>query len=320
MSYSVVLTFACCSVIAAEVAAQAYPTKTIRIIVAAAPQGGTDTIARIIAENLSQSMRQQVIVDNRPGASGAIGATIAAKSSPDGYTLMMNATTSAVIMPLSPSRPPYSARNFAPVSLVALTEFMLVTHPSLGVRTVSDLIALAKSRPGQVAFSSSGNYGLSHLAGELLMQRSSAKFVHVPYKGGAPASLAIVTGEVGFMIGTLPSVMPHVTSGRLRAIAITSEQRSKHAPEIPAIAETLPKYEVTGWYGVQAPAGTPREIIARLNTEIVKAVATERVERAVKNAGLDPKTNTPEEFAAQIAREGELWGNVFRNLGMPPSN
>lgn len=302
------------------VAAQGYPTKPIRIIVAAAAQGGTDTIARIVAESLSQSMRQQVIVDNRPGASGAIGAAIAAKSPPDGYTVMMNATTSAVILPLSPARPPYSTRSFSPVSLVALTEFLLVTHPSLGVRTVTDLISLAKARPGQVAFSSSGQFGIAHLAGEMLMQRGGVKLVHVPYKGGAPASLAIVTGEVGFMIGTLPSVLPYVRSQRLRAVAVASERRSKHVPELPAIAETLPDFVVTAWYGIQAPAGTPREIIAQLNAEIVKAVGTERVVRAIKNAGLEPSTNSPEAFAAHIARESTLWGNVFRGIGISVSN
>ncbi len=297
--------------------AQPYPSKPLRLIVTSAPQGGTDAIARIAAASLSESLGQQVIVDNRPGADGAIGTAFVAKSGPDGYTLLMSATASTILLPLTRANMPYDGvRELAPVSLLASTDYILSVHPSLPVKTVKDLIVLAKARPGQISFSSSGPLGLSHLAGELIKQRANVDMLHVPYKGGGAAALAILGGEVSLMIGTAPSVIPHAQTGRLRLIATAGKQRSTALPDLPTISETLPGIVITSWYGLQVPAGTPRDIIARLNTIIVKDVATERVAQRIVRSGLEPLTSSPEQFSAYIKEQLATWGKVLQDAGV----
>ena len=296
---------------------QTYPSKPLRLIVSSAPQGGTDTIARITAATLTSSLGQQVVVENRPGANGQIAVALLAKSPPDGYTLLMSGAASMVIHPHTYSKLPYDvARDLAPVTLVASSDYILSVHPSLPVKSVKDLVALARARPGQIAFSSSGLSSLPHLAGELFKQRAKVDMLHVPYKAGGPAALAILGGEVSLMFGTGPTVVPHAKNGKLRLIATASEHRSKSLPELPTVGETLPNIVVTAWYGMQVPAGTPREIITRLNADIVKAVATEKVARSITASGLEPVTNSPEEFAAYIRNETAVWGKVVRDSGL----
>ena len=221
------------------------------------PQGGTDTIARIAAAQLSESLGQQVIVDNRPGANGQIAVAVLAKSPPDGYTLLMSGAASLVIHPHTYSKLPYDvARDLQPVSLMAASDYILAVHPSLPVKTVKDLIALAKAKPGQIAFASSGQSGIPHLAGELFKLRANVDMLHVPYKGGGPAALAILSGEVSLMFGTGPTVVPHAKAGRLRLIATASEQRSKSLPQLPTVGETLPGVLVSAWYGSRTDRNT----------------------------------------------------------------
>ncbi len=302
----------------APVHAQTYPSKPIRLIVSSGPQGGTDTTARITAAVLSESLGQQVIVENRPGANGQIAVAVAAKSPPDGYTLLMSGAASLVIHPHTYAKLPYDvARDLTPVTLVSSSDYVLAVHPSLPVRTVRDLIVLAKAKPGQLAFSSSGQSGIPHLAGELFKLRANVDMLHVPYKGGGPAALAILSGEVSLMFGTGPTVVPYSKAGKLLLIATASEKRSKSLPELPTVGETLPGIVVSAWYGMQVPAGTPKEIVSRLHADIVKAVATEKVSRGIIASGLEPVTNTPEQFAAYIREQTVTWGRVVRAARIP---
>lgn len=300
--------------------AQTYPTRSIRIIGPSSPGGGIDTTGRILAAALTQSLGQQVVLENRPGAGGIIGTELAAKAPPDGYTLMLTAAAALVVFPHTFSKLPYDpVRDFAPISLVASSEYILAVHPSLPVKTVKDLVALARERPAQIVFASSGNFGLPHLAGELLKQQGGIQMLHVPYKGGGPAALAILGGEVSLMFGTGPTVVPHAKAGRLRLIATAGGKRSKSLPELPTVAETLPGVEVSAWYGVLAPAGTPKEIISKLNAETVKAIADPKVVQQISNAGAEAVSSTPEEFSAYIKAELARWGKAIKATGIPPA-
>lgn len=302
----------------ATVLAQEYPTKAVRMIGPSSPGGGIDTNGRILAAYFTQSMGQQFILENRPGAGGRIGTELASKAPPDGYTLLFSAAAAMTIHPNTYKTIPYDpVRDFAPISLVALSEYILAVHPSLPVKSVKDLIALAKARPGQIVYGSSGTFGLPHLAGELLEQAAGIDMLHVPYKGGGPAARAILGGEVAFMFGTGPTVVPLSKAGRLRLIAIASNKRSPAMPELPTVAETVPGVEVSAWYGLLAPAGTPREIITRLHAETVKAIADPKVASAIRNAGGEPVTNTPEEFAAYIKSEIARWGKAVKAANLP---
>ena len=297
--------------------AQTYPSKPLRLIVSSAPQGGTDTIARIAAAALGDSLGQQVVVENRPGANGQIGVAAVARSAPDGYTLLMSGAASMVIHPHTYTKLPYdAARDFAPVSLMASSDYILAVHPSLPVRSVNDLVKLARAKPGQIAFSSSGLSSLPHLAGELFKQRAKVDMLHVPYKAGGPAALAILSGEVSLMFGTGPTVIPYGKDGRLRLIATASESRSKTLPELPTVGESLPGVVVTAWYGVQVPAGTPKDIVTRLNADIVKAVASEKVARTIIASGLEPVTCSPEQFAIYMDKQRATWGSVVKASGL----
>jgi tripartite-type tricarboxylate transporter receptor subunit TctC len=301
-----------------HVLAQAYPTKPIRMIGPSSPGGGIDTNGRILAAYLTQSLGQQVVLENRPGAGGRIGTELASKASPDGYTLVFSAAASMTIHPNTYANLPYDPiRDFAPISLVALSEYILAVHPSLPVKSVKELVALAKARPGQIVYGSSGTFGLPHLAGELLEQSAGIDMLHVPYKGGGPAARAILGGEVAFMFGTGPTVVPHAKAGRLRLIAIASDKRSPAMPELPTVAETLPGVEVSAWYGLLAPAGTPKDIIARLHAETVKAIADPKVAMQIRNAGGEPVTSTPEQFAAHIKSEIARWGKAVKAANLP---
>lgn len=291
--------------------AQAYPAKTIRLISPYPPGGGTDATARIIAQALGDQMGQQVIVDSRGGASGRIGTEIAAKSPADGYTLVLGNVAPLAILPGSGIKLPYDAANgFNPISLIALSDYVLTVHPSLPARSVKDLLALARAKPGALTYASSGNLGGPHLAGELINLLAKVKVIHVPYKGNGPAAVAVLTGESTMMFGSGPSVVPHVSAGKMRALATTGSKRT--IPDLPAMTELLPGYEVTQWYGILVPAGVPKDIIDRLNKEIVRAVANPKIAGMFVRLGTQPVSTSPDEFATFIRTETEKWGKVIK--------
>lgn len=295
--------------------AQSYPAKTIRLISPYPPGGGTDATARIIAQALGDQMGQQLIVDSRGGASGQIGTEIASKSPADGYTLVLGNVAPLAILPGSGMKLPYDAANgFNPISLIALSDYVLTVHPSLPARSVKNLLALAKAKPGELTYASSGNLGGPHLAGELINLMAGVKIIHVPYKGNGPAAVAVLTGESTMMFGSGPSVTPHVNSGKMRALATTGKKRT--IPELPAMTELLPGYEVTQWYGILVPAGVPKDIIDRLNKEIVHAIANPKVAGLFVKLGTQPVSTSPEEFSAFIKSETEKWGKVIKAAGI----
>ncbi|HJQ64155.1 MAG TPA: tripartite tricarboxylate transporter substrate binding protein, partial [Burkholderiales bacterium] len=278
-----------------------YPSKPIRLIAPYPPGGGVDATARIVATALSEALAQQVVVDNRGGASGQIGTEIAAQTAPDGYTLLLGSVAPNAIIPAAYPKLPYDAvKDFAPVSLVAESDYILAVHPSLPVKTVPQLIALAKARPGQIVYASTGNLGGPHLAGELFKQLAKVDMIHVAYKGGGPATTSILSGETSLIFGSGPTVVPHAKVGRLRLIATTGTSRSKVLPELPTVDATLPGHEVTQWYGILVPAKTPAAIISRLNAELVKALATSKVMQQLERVGATGRTTTPGEFGAHI--------------------
>ena len=298
--------------------AQPYPAKPLRLIAPYPPGGGVDAAARIVAQALTDRLGQQVVVDNRGGASGRIGTEIAAKAPADGYNLLLGSVGPNAIIPGAYPKLPYDGvRDFAPVSLVAESDYVLAVHPSVPVKSVKDLIALARARPGQIAFASTGNLGGPHLAGELFKQLANVNMVHVPYKGGGPAVTSILSGETSLTFGSAPTVVPHGNAGRLRLIATTGAKRSTTLPKLPTVAETLPGHEVTQWYGILAPAGTPSDIIASLNAEIVKALSDPKVVQQLERVGADAVSTTPQAFAAHIKAEIAKWGKVVKTSGIP---
>jgi len=301
----------------AAAAADAYPARPIRFVVAFPPGGGTDIIARSIAQKLAERLAQQVVVDNRPGAGGNIGTDIVAKSAPDGYTMLMgSAGPLAINASLFASMPFDPVRDLAPVTLAASTPNVLVVHPSLRAATVKELIALARTRPGEINFASSGHGTPAHLAGELFNSMAGVKLVHVPYKGAAPAPLNGTGGQVQLMFSTMPPALPHVKDGKLRALAVTSLKRSRATPDLPTVDEAaLPGFEANTWHGVVLPAGTPPAIIARLNREIVAILHLHEVVERLSSQGAEPVGSTPEEFAAYIRSETVKWAKVVRESG-----
>ncbi len=301
----------------AAAAADAYPAKPIRFVVAFPPGGGTDIIARVIAQKLSERLAQQVVVDNRPGAGGNIGTDIVAKSAPDGYTMLMgSAGPLAVNASLFAKMPFDPIRDLAPVTLAASTPNVLVVHPSLLARTVKELIALARARPGEINFASSGHGTPAHLAGELFNSMAGVKLIHVPYKGAAPALADLLGGQVQLMFSTMPPALPHVKDGKLRALAVTSRKRSPAAPDLPTLDEAaLPGFEAITWHGVVVPAGTPTTVIALLNREIVAILHLPEVVERLSGQGAEALGSTPEEFAAYIRSESVKWAKVVRESG-----
>jgi tripartite-type tricarboxylate transporter receptor subunit TctC len=297
--------------------AQSYPTRSIRLIVPFPPGGATDTTSRIITQALSAGLGQQVVVDNRPGATGRIGSELVAKAPPDGYTLLFGSAGPNVILPGAYSKLSYDAvKDFAPISLIGHSDHVLVMHPSLPVKSVKDLIALARSKPGQLTFASAGNLSVAHMSAELFNQIAKVNMVHIAYKGGGLAIVASFTGEVSMYFGGGPTVVPYRNSGKLRFVATTGARRSKSFPELPTIAETLPGYEVIQWFGVLAPAVTPNEIVSRLHAEIAKAVGNPKVAELLAAVGTEPVSNSPEEFVAYIKAEIGKWRNVVKASGM----
>jgi tripartite-type tricarboxylate transporter receptor subunit TctC len=299
--------------------AQNYPAKPIRMVVGYPPGGGTDIVGRMVAQKLSDTLGQTVVIDNRGGAAGSIGTEIAAKSVPDGYTILMgNVAPNAINVSLYSKLGYDPVKDFEPVSLVASTPNILVVQPLFPAKTVPELIALAKAKPGTLNYPSAGLGSSSHLAGELFDNLAGVKMVHIPYKGGGPALTDLLGGQVQLMFATMPAAMPHVRSGRLRAIAVTSVKRSQALPELPTIGETLKGYDASTWYGVLAPARTPRAIVTRLYDEIVKVLAVADTRDKLLAQGFEPVGSMPAEFAAYIKSEIAKWGKVIKAAGIKP--
>jgi len=295
--------------------AQSYPTKAIRVLVPQAPGGGNDTIARMIGQKLTVALKQQFAIDNRPGAGGMIAAELASKAPPDGYTLLLSNVATMAIIPNVQKKPPYDPlKDFEPISLLAQAPLLVVVHPSLPVKSMKDLVALAKAKPGQLNYASNGIGSSTHLATELFIMMAGIKFTHVPYKGLAPALTDVLSGQVPLMFSSAVAMMPHVKAGKLRAIGTTSAKRAPSQPDIPTVAEAtgLKDYEAGSWYGLSAPAGTPRAIIDLLNKEAVAAMKAPDIIERLSFEGVIPVGNTPEEFAAYIRKEHARIGKVIR--------
>ena len=298
-------------------AAAEFPAKPIRMLVGGATGGGVDITARIVAKSMSESMRQQCVVENRAGASGNIASELVAKAPPDGYTLLMGTIAPLAINPsLYASLTFDPARDFAPLSRAADSTNVLVVHPSLPARSVKELIAIAKARPGQLLFGSAQTGSAGHLAGELFNTAAHVKTVHVPYKGGAPAMIDLISGQLQMIFATVITAAPHVRSGRVRALAVTTAKRSAAMPELPTMDKAgLRGFEVNNWYGLVAPAKTPPEIVKLLNREIVNALSQPDVRDVMLKQGLEPAPSTPEEFGAYIRSEIAKWRKVVQASG-----
>ena len=294
--------------------AQEYPTKPIRLVITYPPGGNTDLVGRALALKLGEFMGQQVVVDNRGGAGGVLGSMITAQSAPDGYTTMLGTSAGMVINPLLSRKLTYDpVRDFAPVSMVVIVPQLLVINPQLPVKNVRELIAFAKAKPGYLNAGSSGVGTPNHFGTELLKWLAGVDIVHVPYKGGAPALTDLLGGQIQMAFSSVPAVLPHIKAGRLVALGVGSAKRSPALPNIPTIAEAgVPGYEYTTWYGIFAPAKTPRTLIARLNTEIVKAMETPDIKDRFTALGGDPDPGTPEELRAYMANESAKWAKIIK--------
>lgn len=296
--------------------AQPYPARPIRLVVPYPPGGGADNVARPIAQKLSEALGQQVVIDNRGGAAGIIGAQIVAKSKPDGYTLLDDSSSRAVNPALRPL-PFDTMKDFAPISMIVINPSILVVHPSLPVNTVADLIRLAKQRPRQIMYASSGVGSALHMGAELFKYLAKVDMLHVPYKGGGPALADLIGGHVQLVFPNIASGLPHVKSGKLKGIAVGSTKRSRAAPQVPTVAESgLPGFELYEWNALFAPAGTPPEIIARLNAELAKVLRVPDIQERLFQMGAEPAPGTPEELDDYVRREIVKWEKVVREMGI----
>jgi tripartite-type tricarboxylate transporter receptor subunit TctC len=297
--------------------AQQYPSKPVRIVVPFPPGGPTDIVARLMAPKMAEAMGQQVIIDNRGGAGGAIGTEQVAKSAPDGYTLIMGTIGGlAVAKSLNPKLGYDTLRDLAPITQSVSVTSVLVTHPSVPAKNVKELLVLARAKSGRLNYGSSGNGTITHLAGELLKLMSKVDIAHVPYKGGAPAMTALISGEVDLTYENTLIITPHIKSGRVKALAVTSAKRSALLPELPTIAETLPGYSASGWYGLLAPAATPKPVLVRLHSEAVKALRAPDVIDKLSGQGAEPVASTPEEFTDFIRSETDKWAKLVKAANM----
>ena len=308
------------SLLVAPAAAQssaAYPTRPIRFVVPFAPGGNADTLSRAAGQKVAEAIGQQVVIDNRAGANGNIGMEIVARAAPDGYTIVLGYIANVAIAPSLVSKLPYDpVKDYAPITLLATAPNIIVVHASVAARTLKELIALSKAKPKSVNFSSAGVASVGHLTGELFNTVAGADFQHVPYKGSAQGVIDLVAGQIQMLIGGMSSVMPHIKTGRLRAIAVTSTQRSPVMPDAPTVAESLlPGFEATAWYGALAPAGTPRAIVTRLHGEFAKALALPDVKQRLENLSYQIVASPPDVFAAYIKSETVKWAKVVKASG-----
>ena len=307
---------ACLAAVPLAAHAQGYPNKPVRLVVPYPPGGPTDIVARVVAQKLSEQTGQQFIIDNRPGAGGNTGAELVARSAPDGYTLVVATTAHAINPSLFKSLGYKLTKDFAPVSLLTSGPLVIVATPDLPASNVTELIALAKARPGGLNFASSGNGQSTHLAAELFASMAGVKMTHIPYKGSAPALTDVMGGQAQLMFDTMLSAMPQVKGGKLKALAVTSAKRSAAAPDLPTVAESgLPGYEAIAWNGLLAPAGTPPEVIARLSAELKKALALPEVKDKFEAQGFAATWNTPEAFGSFMNAEVQKWAQVVKVSG-----
>ena len=308
---------ACAALATPAFAQPAYPSKPVRIISIFAPGGGNDVICRLVAQQLTERLKQQVIVENRVGANGIVGTEAVARAAPDGYTFTLIPSGHTVNASMYKKLPFDSLKDFTPITLAGSGPLVLAVHPSLPVKNVKDLIALAKSRPGQLTYVSSGIGASGHLAGALFDTMTGTKMEHIPYKGMSLAVSDLMGGQVSMTFGTSLSVIPHVRTGRLRALAVTGAQRSPAVPDLPTVAESgVPGYEAGLWYGFVGPARMPPEIVQRLNAEIVAILAQPDTREKLASQGLDARSSTPEEFARIIASDIVRWAGVVQKLGL----
>ena len=303
--------------VADRVFAQAYPVKPVRLLVTFAPGGASDIVSRLIGAKLTESLRQQVVVDNRPGASGILASELLTRAAPDGYTLIHVNVAHGANPALNAKLPYDTAKDFSSVILLALLPTILVIHPSLPVRTVEDLIGLAKSQPGQLNYASAGTGTANHLPMELLIHSTGIKLVHVPYKGGAPALADLLGGHVPMMFITIPPALPHAKAGRLRVVAVSSAKRAPTLPDVPTVAESgVAGFQFNEWQAILAPRGTPADIIMKLNAETNKVLALPDVKERMAGLGAEPAGGTPEQLSAHIAAELKRWPAVIKTSGI----
>lgn len=304
---------------ATGVLAQAWPAKPVRIVVPSSAGGGTDIVARILAPDLSKRLGQQVVIDNRPGAGTMIGIDVVAKSPGDGYTLLMGLSTLAINSALYKKVPYDPVKDFAPITVTTSSASILVVHPSIPVRTLKEMIAFARARPGQLNYASAGTGTFPHMTYELFLSTAKLKMTHIPYKGTGPAMIDMIAGQVVSMAATMITGMPHIRAGRLRPLGITSLTRSEVAPDIPTVSEAgLPGFDATQWYGLLAPANTPKDIVNRLHADMMQVLQSPDVKKRFALDAVDTVGNTPEEFSRHIRNELEKWAKVAREAGIKP--
>lgn len=296
--------------------AQGYPAKPIRVVVPYAPGGATDLTARLVGQKMQAAMKQNVLVDNRPGAGGVIGADIVAKAAPDGYTVLIAVPAEMAILPHLQKMPYSVPRDFAPVSLAAVTPLIFVVHPSLPVQSVKELIAFVKARPGQLSYASAGTGGVQHLSGELLKITMKLDMAHVPYKGAGPVMPDLIGGHVPMFFSGMPPAMPHVKAGKLRALAVTTTRRSPAAPEVPTMTEAgVPGFDISNWFAYFVPAGTAPEVISRLNAEVNRGLKFQDVKEKLANVGAETVGTTPGELAKFVRDETEKFARLVKLSG-----
>jgi tripartite-type tricarboxylate transporter receptor subunit TctC len=299
--------------------AQTFPSKPLRIVIGFPPGGGIDMVARLMAPKLSELFGQPVLIENKPGANGVLGMDFVAKAPADGHTLFLGTLGNFSVNPaLYPNLPFNVDKQFVPLTELASVSFVLFVNPALPVKSVSDLVAYAKRQPDAVNFSSSSSGGLPHLAGELFASAIGAKMVHVPYKGSAASISDVMAGQVHMTFEAAAAGMPHVKSGRLRALAVTGAGRLPFLPDVPAVQETVPGFQVVNWYGMAAPAGTPKEVLARWHSEIAKVLAVPEIREKMVSMGTDPVGSSPEEFAQFVKLETAKWTRIIRDAQIRP--
>lgn len=302
-------TFAC--------AGQDFPTKPIRLIVPYAPGGTTEVLARLVSQKMGEILGQQIVIDTRPGATGTVGTTLVARAQPDGYTVLWTSLSPIVINPSTqPSLPYDPQKDLTSISLITQVPSLIAVHPSVPVNSVKELIALAKATPGKLKYGSSGAGGINHLTMELFTAAAGIQLLHVPYKGAGPAAIAALGKEVDMAVAAPPAIMPHLTTGRLRAVAVTSVKRSPALPDVPTVAETISGFSATAWYGMLAPAGTPSKIILRLNKALASALESPQVKTRLLAEGAAPEPSSPSELAAIIREDIGRWAKALQIAGI----
>jgi tripartite-type tricarboxylate transporter receptor subunit TctC len=296
--------------------AQAYPSKPIRVVVPYAPGGATDLTARLVGQKMQAAIKQNVIVENRPGAGGVIGADVVAKAAPDGYTVLVGVPAEMAILPQLQKVPYAVARDFAPVTLAVVTPLILVVHPSLPVKSVKELVAFVRARPGQVSYASAGTGGVQHLAAELLKITTKIDMVHVPYKGAGPVMPDLIGGHIPLFFSGMPPAMPHVKAGKLRPLAVTTTKRSPAAPDVPTMVESgMPGFDISNWFAYFVPAGTPADVISRLNTEVNRGLQFQDVRDKLASVGAEAVGTTADELAKFVRAETEKFAKLIKASG-----